>query len=162
MEPDKIQRWLKIIALWSLFTAILGTFFYILIQVRIIDEKIKTFDLFEFYFNTIAGFMVFVGIWRFKSWGWKAAVLFIPVSWALSVYAMAIDYQRGTGMLTSFFLIIDALILRYLFKDDVIEFFQITSKFLIKLKLSASVLFFTAFFLFVSDMLNCTWYHPGF
>ena len=152
MESIKIDKWLKIIALWSLFTALLSTCFYILTQVGIIDEKITRLDLVEFLFNTIAGFAVFVGIWCLKSWGWKAAILLIPVSWILSAYSMAIDYYRLLGIFSSPFIIIDGFIMRYLFKDDVIELFQIKSSFLLKLKWCANGLFLMALFLIVIDI----------
>ena len=65
---------------------------------------------------------------------------------------MAIDYYKGLGIVSAPFIIIDALILRYLFKNVVLEFFHITSKFFLKLKLSANGLFLMALFLVVNDI----------
>jgi len=152
MESNRIHKWSKIIALWTLFVTLLGICFYVLIQIGVIEETLTPFDLFNLFFTSTAGIFIFVGLWLLCPWGWNSAVLLIPISWALSAYSMAVDYYQWLGIVTSPFLIIDALIIRYLFKPKVIELFKVSSKILFRLKWCANALFLFAIFLIVNDI----------
>ncbi len=151
-QQTKIKRWIRIIALWTLVGSLFGICFHILIQLNIIEEPLTRFEVFDFYFSTLAGLTIFVGLWRFEPWGWKAAVLLIPISWVLSSYGLITDYLRGLGILISPFVILDAVILRYLFKPEVTNFCQIFSTRLLKLKWTWKGLFLLALYLFVNDI----------
>lgn len=152
METNKMKLWIRIIALWALFTSFVTIAFYFLIKIGTINETLTSFDLFEILFDVIAGLVIFTGLWRFTPWGWKTTVLLLPLSWIFATYILMIDYERGYGVITSPFIIIDALILRYLFKPGVREFCKISSTFLLRLQWSANVLFLLALFLIVYDI----------
>ena len=132
-QQTKIKRWISIIALWKLVTSLIGICFYILIQLDIIEETFTRFDVFAFFFSSVAGLTIFVGLWRFEPWGWKAAVLLIPIYWVIESYGLISGYFLGLGIFTSPFIMIDAAILSYFFKPEVMKFCQIFSTPLLKL-----------------------------
>ena len=151
-QRKKIKRWIRIIALWTLVGLLFGICFHILIQLNIIEEPLTRFEVFDFYFSTLASLTIFVGLWCFEPWAWKAAVLLIPISWALGSYGLITDYLQGLGILISPFVILDAVILRYLFKPEVMNFCQIFSTPLLKLKWTWKGIFLLALFLIVIDI----------
>jgi hypothetical protein len=151
-QHTKIKKWIRIIALWTLVSSLFGICFYILIQLNIIEETLTRFDVFDLFFSILAGLILFIGLWHFEPWGWKAAVLLIPISWVIGCYGLITDYFRGLGIFTSPFIIIDAVILSYLFKAEVTNFCQIFSTPLLKLKWSSKGLFLLALYLIVNDI----------
>ena len=151
-QQTKMKKWIRIIALWELVSSLFGICFYIPIQLNIIKETLTRFDVFDLFFSILAGLILFMGLWRFKPWGWKAAVLLIPVSRVIGCYGLMTDYFRGLGIFTSPFIIIDAVILSYLFKAEVMNFCQVFSTPLLKLKWSSKGLFLLALYLIVNDI----------
>ena len=69
MNPEKIKKWIRIIAGWSLFLAIASAALYLLIYFKIIDDELKLRDHIDFIAGTIAGFIIFIGLWKLTSWG---------------------------------------------------------------------------------------------
>jgi len=151
-QLTKIKRWIRIIALWTLVSSLANICFYVLIQLNIIEEPLTGFDVFNFYFSTLAGLTIFVGLWCFEPWGWKAAVLLIPISWVIGCYGLITDYSRGLAIGTSLFVILDAAILRYLFKPEVMNFCHVFTSPLLKLKWTWKGLFLLALYLIVFDI----------
>ena len=152
MEHVKIRKWIRIIALWLLVSSLGGICFYVLVQVSVIDESFTNLETFDFYVSTLMGLTIFVGLWRCESWGWKAAIILIPLSWVLGIYELFVKYERGIGIVTAPFIIIDALILNYLFRPSVRSFLSITSNFLLRFQWVAKVFLFVALFLVVNDI----------
>ena len=146
-QLTKIKRWIRIIALWTLVSSLASICFYVLIQLNIIEEPLTGFDVFNFYFSTLAGLTIFIGLWLFEPWGWKAAVLLIPISWVIDCYGLITDYSRGLAIATSLFAILDASILRYLFKPEVMKFCHIFSTPLLKLRWTWKGLYLLALYL---------------
>ena len=154
MDTKKIKKWIKTIALWHLICAVINPVLFILPHLSIIQEKLTSHDYVEASVNTIGGLAIFLGLWRFTPWGWKIAVLFIPLSWGYVTYDLFIDYQHGVGLLLSQFILIDCLILRFLFKEHVREIFKITSPNWIKLSWLVGPLLIFAVFLLIHDLVN--------
>jgi len=154
VDTRKIKKWIKTIALWQLICAVINVVILILPQLSTIQAKLTLHDGIEASVNTIGGLAIFLGLWRFTHWGWKIAVLFIPLSWAYVTYDLFIDYQNGVGLLISPFMLIDCLILRFLFKRKVTEIFKISSTNLIKLSWLVGPLFVLAVFLLIHDLVN--------
>mgnify|MGYP001587085901 CR=1 FL=1 len=111
MNPEKIKKWIRIIAGWSLFLAICGAFLYGLSYFKVVEEQLKTIDHFDFIVGTIAGFIIFIGLWKLTSWGWKFTIISTALFWIYNIFNISIEYERFTGIATALFLIIDALIL---------------------------------------------------
>jgi hypothetical protein len=154
VDTRKIKKWVKTIALWQLICAVINAALFIHPQLLTIKVKIALNDCIEASVNIIGGLTIFLGLWRFSPWGWKIAVLFIPLSWAYVTYDLFIDYQHGVGLLISPFMLIDCLILRFLFKRKVTEIFKISSTNLLKLSWLVGPLFILAAFLLVHDLVN--------
>jgi hypothetical protein len=151
-QHTKIKSWITIIALLALACSLVNICFYILIRFGVIEETLSKFDTFELFFGTLAGLTIFIGLWLFEPWGWKAAVLLIPISWVIGCYGLITGYFRGLAIGTSLFVILDAAILRYLFKPKVMNFFKIFSTPLFKLKWTWKGLFLLALYLIVIDL----------
>ena len=154
MDTRKIKQWIKAIALWQLICAVINAAILIFPQLLTIQVKLTLHDCIEASVNTIGGLVIFLGLWRFAPWGWKIAVLFIPLSWAYVTYDLFIDHQHGVGLLISPFILIDCLILRFLFKGQVTEIFKISSTNWIRLSWLGGPLFILAVFLLIHDLLN--------
>jgi hypothetical protein len=154
VDTKKIKNWIKAIALWQLICAVINVVLFILPQFSTIQVELALHDCIEASVNSIGGLVIFLGLWRFARWGWKVAVLFIPLSWAYVTYGLFIDYQHGIGLFISPFILIDCLILRFLFKAKVIEIFKISSTNWIKLCWLVGPLFILAVFLLINDLLN--------
>ena len=154
MDTRKIKKWIRTIALWQFICAVINVVLLIIPQLSTIQVKITLHDCIEASVNIIGGLIIFLGLWRFTPWGWKIAVLFIPLSWAYVTYDLFIDYQRGVGLLLSPFMLIDCLILRFLFKRKVTEIFKISSTNLIKLSWLVGPLFILAVLLLLHDLVN--------
>jgi hypothetical protein len=120
-------KWIKIIALWSLITAVLNLLFYGLVQSSLVKGSFSLLDHFDLFANSTFGLLTFWGLWRQASWGWKIAVIAIPCSWLYGVYGISLNYQPGMGVVTSTFLFIDAAIFIFLFTPAVLKLFHITS-----------------------------------
>ena len=151
-QHTKIKSWITIIALLALACSLVNICFYILVRFDIIEETLSKFDIFELFFSTLAGLTIFIGLWLLEPWGWKAAVLLIPISWVIGCYGLITDYFRGLAIGTSLFVILDAAILRYLFKPEVMNFCQIFSTPLLRLKWTWKGLFLLALYLIVIDI----------
>jgi hypothetical protein len=154
VDTRKIKKWIKTIALWQLICVAINVVLLILPQLSTSQVKITLHDCIEASVNIIGGLTIFLGLWRFTPWGWKIAVLFIPLSWAYVTYDLFLDYQRGVGLLISPFMLIDCSILRFLFKGKVTEIFKISSTNLIKLSWLVGPLFILATFLLIHDLVN--------
>jgi len=154
VDTKIIKKWIKVIALWQLICAVINVVLFILPQLSTIQIKLALHDCIEASVNTIGGLVIFLGLWRFTGWGWKIAVLFIPLSWAYVTYDLFIDYQHGVSLLISPFILIDCLIFRFLFKGQVTEIFKISSTNWIKLSWLGGPLFILAVFLLIHDLLN--------
>lgn len=154
MEKDTIRRWIKTIAAFILLITVGGIVFYILSTNDIIDETITKLEVLDFYISTIVGLVMFLGLWRLETWGWKSAVIFIPLSWVIYLFEFFADYEWGLGLFTAPFIIIDALIPNYLYKPQVCQFFQIFSSPLLRLQWIVKALFLLALFLAVMDIFS--------
>jgi hypothetical protein len=154
VDIRKINKWIKTIALWQLICAIMNVVILILPHFLTIQAKLTLHDWIVASVNAVGGLVIFLGLWRFTPWGWKVAVLFIPLSWSYVTYDLFIDYQHGAGLFISPFIFIDCLILRFLFRRQVAEIFRISSPNWIKLSWLVSPLFIVAVFLLIHDMLN--------
>ena len=154
MDTKKIKKWIKTIALWQLICAVINLVLLILPQLSTIQVRLTLHDCIEASVNSIGGLAIFLGLWRFTRWGWKIAVLFIPLSWAYVTYDLFIYYQDGVGLLISPFILIDCLIFRFLFKGQVTELFKISSTNWTKLSWLGGPLFILAVFLLIHDLLN--------
>jgi uncharacterized membrane protein (DUF2068 family) len=154
MESDRIRKWIRRIACWSLFLAIASAALYLLIYFKIIDDELKLRDHIDFIVGTIAGFIIFIGLWKLTSWGWKFTIISTALFWIYSIFNLFIEYERFTGIASALFIIIDALILRFLFKKDVQHFFNITSQFFIRLNWIPTALFLLAAVLVATDFFD--------
>ena len=154
MDTKKIKKWIKIIALWQLICAVINVVIFILPHLSTIQAKLALHDCIEALVNTIGGLAIFLGLWRLAPWGWKFAVLFVPLSWGYVSYDLFIDYQHGVGLLLAPFMLIDCLILRFLFKEHVREIFKISSPNWIKLNWLVAPLLIFAAFLLIHDLVN--------
>jgi len=154
VDTKKINKWIKTVALWQLICAGINVFLLILPQLPTIQVKFTLPDCIEASFNAIGGLAIFLGLWRLAPWGWKVTVLFIPLSWAYVTYDLFIYYHHGVSLIISPFILIDWLILRFLFKKEVTEIFKISSTSWIKLSWFVSPLFVLAVFLPIHDLLN--------
>jgi len=150
MEERRIKKWLRVIAFVKLISSMIGLYFHFLIQPGI-EESLNWFDLFYFYFNSLAELIIFAGLWRFKPWGWKAAVLLIPISYLFVVYDYITDYVAWVGILLAPFILLDVFILRYLFKRQVMIFCKVSSIVLSHLRYSPEVLLNLAMYFVVSE-----------
>lgn len=154
MKPEKIKKWIRIIAGWSLFLAICSAILYGLSYFKVIEDQLKTSDHIDYILGTITGFIIFIGLWKITSWGWKFTIISTALFWIYNIFNLSIEYERYTGIATALFLIIDALILRFLFKTDVQHFFNITSTFFIRLNWIPTALFLLAAFLVTTDLFD--------
>ena len=154
VDTKKIKKWIKTIALWQLICAVINVVLFILPQLSTIQVKPTSHDCIEAFVNTIGGLAIFLGLWRLAPWGWKFAVLFVPISWGYVSYDLFIDYQHGVGLLLAPFMLIDCLILRFLFKEHVREIFKISSPNWIKLRWLVAPLLIFAFYLLIHDLVN--------
>lgn len=154
MDTKKIKKWIKTIALWHLICAVINLVLFILPYLSIIQEGLAMHDYVAASVNAIGGLAIFIGLWRFTPWGWKIAVLFIPISWGYVAYDLFIDYQHGVGLLLSPFIFIDCLILRFLLKEHVREIFKISSPNWIKLSWLVPPLLILAALLLIHDLVN--------
>jgi hypothetical protein len=126
IDPITI-KWIKIIALWTLITAVLNLLFYGLVQSSLVKGTFTLLDHLDVLINSVLGLLTFWGLWRHAAWGWKIAVIAIPFSWVYGVYSISLNYQPGMGAVTSTFLFIDAAIFIFLFTPTVRNFFHIIS-----------------------------------
>lgn len=154
MDSEKIKRWIRIIAGWSLFLTICGAILYGLSHFKVIEEQLKTSDHIDYIVGTFAGFIIFIGLWKLTSWGWKFTIISTTLFWIYFISKLFIEYERFTGIVSAPFIIIDALILRFLFKTDVQHFFNITSTFFIRLNWIPTALFLLAAFLVTTDFFD--------
>ena len=154
MNSKNIKKWIRIIALWTFIMTIVGAAFYILIQLKVIDEQLSLREHVELIIYTIVGLVIFVGLWRLSPWGCKFAIIFTLVSWPYALVDLFIDYERFTGLFMSPFIIIEALILRYLLTDDVQNFFNITSRYFKRLLWTPAALLLLALFFVVLDFFD--------
>lgn len=154
MDTQKIKRWIRVIAAWSLFSAIVSAVFYTLARFNFIEDEVTTSDHFDFIIGTFGGLLLFVGLWRQAAWGWKITITLTFLYWIYSIFDLFIEYQRFLGLIVAPFIVIDALIIRYLLRDDVRSTFNITSHFLTRLNWLPTVLFLMAGFFAVKDLFN--------
>lgn len=154
MESERIKKWIRIIAGWSLFLAIDSAALYLLIYFKIVDDAFKLHDHIDFIVGTVAGLIIFIGLWKVTSWGWKFTIIVTSLSWIYSTFDIFIESERFIGVVAAPFIIIDALILRFLFKTDVRLFFNITSSFFIRLNWIPTALFLLAAFLVTTDFFD--------
>ena len=154
VDTNKIKKWIKTIALWQLICAAINVLLFILPRLSTFQAEPTLHNCIEASVNIIGGLTIFIGLWWFTPWGWKVAVLFIPLSWASVIYDLFIHYQRGIGLMISPFILIDCLILRYLFKKQVMEIFKISSTNWIKLSWLVGPLFVLAIFILIHGLLN--------
>ena len=125
MEETGIKKWSKIIAGWTLLGTIIGSAFYILIYLSIIEEDLSVVDHIACYVSLVLGLTIFYGLWNIKSWSWRLTVIAIPLTWLYSIFDIFQDYQRGVGFVLSLFIFIDVAILYFLFKPEVKNVFGI-------------------------------------
>ncbi|MHC4216156.1 MAG: hypothetical protein ACYSWP_22610 [Planctomycetota bacterium] len=154
MEKDRIKKWIRIIAAFNLLITLVGIGFYILTVNGVIDETFTEFEVFDFYVSTLMGLVIFLGLWRLESWGWKSAIILIPLSWVFCLFELFVDYDEYIGLFIAPFLVIDALILRYLFKPHVCQFFNIISSPLLRFQWLVNALLLLALFLAVKDIFS--------
>lgn len=147
------MKWIRIIAFWTLITALLNLFFYGLVQFSVIKGSFSLLDHLDVMTNSLIGLLTFWGLRRHAPWGWKLAVVAIPVSWLYGVYSISRNYQPGMGVVTSVFLFIDAAILIFLFTPAALKVFQITARW-ISLEWLKYPLLVTAVFLLSLDFLG--------
>jgi len=154
VDTKKIKKWIKTVALWQLICVVINLFLVILSQLSTIQLKFALPGYIEASFNVIGGLVIFLGLWRLAPWAWKVAVLFIPLSWAYVACDLFIDYQHGVGLIIFPFILIDLLILRFLFEKEVTDIFKISSIDWIKLSWLVGPLFLLAVSLLIYDLLN--------
>lgn len=144
-------RWIRLIALWSLVTAVLNLLFYTLVQFAWIRGALSLTDHIDVFLNSLLGFLTFIGLWRQAPWGWKIAVIAIPLSWVYGIYNLSLNYRTGMGVIVSTFLWIDFAIFIFLFQPPVVKRFQIAS-FWLTLEWIKYPLLVTAVFLMSLDL----------
>ncbi len=154
VKIEKIEKWIKIIALWHVVCAAINVSLFLLVYLSIIDQSLRLTDYVETFVNTFGSLAIFLGLWRVSPWGWKIAVLFIPLSWAYVTHDLFIDYQHGIGLLISPFMLIDCLIVRFLSKEHVRDIFKISSPSWIRVGWLVVPLFILAVFLLVNDLVH--------
>lgn len=154
MASKQIKKWIRIIAAYSLLSTVTGVVFYALVQFRLIEEQLTTRDHIDFFIDTIAGLTIFVGLWKLTTWGWKFTIIFTLISWIYFMSDLFFDYERFMGIFLAPFIIIEALILRYLLSSDVRSFFNISSQFFNRLYWTPAALFLLAVFLIVKDIFD--------
>lgn len=125
MEDAKIKRWVKIIAGWTLIGTIIGTIFYVLIYLSIVEEELTVIDKIDSYVIPFLGLSIFWGLWNFKSWGWKLIVISTPLTWVFYLLDLLLNFQPNLGFVYSIFIFIDVAILHFLFKPEVKDLFGI-------------------------------------
>ncbi|MDY6842475.1 MAG: hypothetical protein SVW57_00095 [Thermodesulfobacteriota bacterium] len=152
IQNEKTIQWVKIIAIWSLFCSMFGIFFFLFSQLSIIDETLTTLDYLDFCLTACIGLLIFIGLWNGTQWGWKIIVVATPLTWIYNMYDIAIHYESGMGLFMSIFLFIDFAIIRFLFKEEVLTLFDITSKRWAELYWIKDFLLFFAIFLIFVDL----------
>jgi len=148
---EKEKKWLRIIAIWSLLTAALGFGFYLLVLFSDIEKTFTILEHVDVAVSTILNILICIGLWRSAGWGWKVAVISIPLVWMYSIYTISTDYKPGAGLFFSFFLFIDTAILHFLFRKSVRNILNISSRFWSGLHWIKYPLFFSAIFLLLLD-----------
>lgn len=157
MNADaKNKRWVKIIALYALLWIIINTGFYIyfLNPQSVIEEQLTLADHIDYFINTSAYIIIFIGLWIVASWGWKVSVIFIPLSFVYGIIHLYVDYEWGLGLFLAAFIMIDAFILRFLFTPDIKRLFQLPIEAWKKLEWTVSMAFILAAFVFAYDLVN--------
>jgi len=118
MSVASTKAWLRLIALWSLLCSLAGTGFLALSWVGVLKVSLKPIDVFNLFCISFSGLAVFAGLWRCQPWGWKTSVLLIPLSWLPGVVGMLMTYNKGQGLLSAPFVLIDAICLHYLIRAE--------------------------------------------
>jgi len=154
MEEQKIKKWVRVIAIVELMSSMVGMCFHVLIQSGIIQETLNWVVLFDFYFNTAAGLIIFAGLWHPKPWGWRVAVLLIPISYLFVLYDYINDYFAWIGLFYAPFVLLDVFILRFLFKPEVMTFCRVSSRVLSRMRWLPNALLDLAIFFVVSAFGN--------
>jgi hypothetical protein len=151
-NQEAIVKWLRIICLYVFFSFVANASFYVLVYLGIINETLSTFDMIDLIYVAISTLVILTGLWRFKPWGWKSAVLLIPIALLIDMYGLISVYERGMGVIAAPFVAIDGAVMRYLFRENVMRFCGVSSALFFKLKWTASGFFLYAAFLFVNDI----------
>jgi hypothetical protein len=118
MRVASTKGWLKVIALWSLLCSLTGIGFLSLSWVGVFKVFLKPFDVFNLVYISLSGLAVFVGLWRCQPWGWKTSVLLIPLSWLPGAVGMLMTYNKGQGMISAPFVLIDTICFQYLLRAE--------------------------------------------
>ena len=151
-NQEAIPKWLRIICLYLFFSSAANASFYLLVHLGIINESLSTFDRIDLICDVISTLVILTGLWCFKPWGWKAAVLLIPLSLLIDTYGLISVYERGMGVITAPFVALDGVVMRYLFRENVMKFCGVSSAQFFNLKWTVSGVFLYAAFLFVNDV----------
>ncbi len=154
MDTQKISRWIKVIAAWSLFSALVSAAFYVLSYFKVIEDQLTASDHIDYLIGTIGGLIIFVGLWKQTAWGWKFTIISTFLYWVYSTFDFFVEYERFVGLIMAPFIVIDAFIIRYLLRVDVRSTFNITSHFLIRFNWMPISLFLMAGFFSVKDLFN--------
>jgi hypothetical protein len=126
--PDPTAaRWIDIIALWVLVMAGLNLFFWGLVQLSWLKGSFSAADHIDILGNSFIGIFIAHGFRRHAAWSWKLAVIAIPCSWLYGIYDISQDYQPGMGFITGIFVLIDSVIVTFLFTPAVAKLFHINT-----------------------------------
>ena len=150
-DISKTKRWVKVISVLYLVYALGSLSVHALTELSIVNDGLKT-DVFETAVSIIGNLALFVGLWRFSTWAWHFAILYIPLSWLYMLYHMLGDYEKGIGLLIAPFLLIDGFVLRFLFKSEVRDVFALSAASWLKLNWLGSLLLLLAGYLIVQDL----------
>jgi hypothetical protein len=119
MRVASTKRWVRVIALWSLLCSLTGIGFLWLSWVNVPKVFLKPLDVINLFFIFLSGLVIFGGLWRCRPWGWKTSVLLIPLSWLPGVVGMLMTHNKGQGILSAPFVLIDAICLHYLLRAEI-------------------------------------------
>jgi hypothetical protein len=125
MRVASAKAWLRLIAFWSLLCSLTGIGFLSLSWAGVFKVLLKPFDVFNLIWISLSGVAVFAGLWRCQSWGWKISILLIPLSWLPGVVGMLMTYNKGQGLLSAPFVLIDAICLHYLLRAQTRQLFNV-------------------------------------
>lgn len=154
MDQIKARKWIKIIAVFILVGALLALIYHVLVLVGTIDDEFSSVDNITFVIDTFAGIIIFIGLWKQISWGWKFTVLYMLISWIYYTYDLFVDYERFMSIVMTPIMLIEAAILRFLLSSDVREYIKVGSSPFRHFNWTPTAIALFAVFLLVNDFFD--------
>jgi hypothetical protein len=154
MDRIKANKWIKIIAVFILVGTLLALIYHVLVLTGTIDDEFSLVDNITFVIDTVAGIIIFIGLWKQTSWGWKFTIFYMLISWIYFSYDLLADYERFVSIVMTPLSLIEAAILRFLLSSDVREYFKVGSSPFHHFNWTPTAIALFAVFLLVNDFFD--------